>query len=269
MARFLTLRQKVCVGFYCTCVLTVVVMLMWYCLFCVESELHRIHRKTRLRSVYLPMTVHLPSNIIYNKGEIQFVRREEDRNLYRNTLEDNVLKLPWVQELHQMLLNANSTRSPQVNIVVTDRNGIEMLLNWLVAALVRLKEPLHNVIVLGLDAEVCEVLHPHNVSCIHSDPGTFIRQNTGFLHFSRAFLAPQTRLLAARLINYWGYSFASYDTDALILKNPQSLYDSHREVNLIAGAAGHWPEWAIRKWGFSVCLGAVMIRSGPTTGGLW
>jgi hypothetical protein len=215
------------------------------------------------------MTIHLPSKILYNRGETQFVRREDNTNVYRNTIEDNILSLQWIQDLHQMLLDTNGSHSPQVNIVVTDKNGIEMLLNWLVVALVRLTEPLHNVIVLGLDAEVCDLLRPHNIWCIHSDPRTFIRQKMGFLHFSQAFLAPQTRLLVARLINYWGYSFASYDTDALVLKNPQSLYDSHKEVSMIAGAGGHWPNWAIKKWGFSVCLGAVMVRSGPATEELW
>ena len=72
----------------------------------------------------------------------------------------------------------------------------------------------------------------------------------------------------SRLVNYWGYSLATYDTDALILKNPQAVYDAHKEVTVIAGSANVGPTWAVKKWGFAVCPGAMLIRSGHATGNM-
>ncbi|CAI8032076.1 hypothetical protein GBAR_LOCUS18165 [Geodia barretti] len=99
---------------------------------------------------------------------------------------------------------------------------------------------------------------------------TFMRsQMSKDFRFQPVYSAPQTRLLVARLVSYWRYSFASYDTDALVLRNPQPLYERYRDVNVIAGASVHWPQWAGELWGFSMCLGAFMIRSSPETEQLW
>ena len=34
---------------------------------------------------------------------------------------------------------------------------------------------------------------------------------------------------------------------------------------MIAGSANVGPTWAVKKWGFAVCPGAMLIRSGPAT----
>ena len=192
--------------------------------------------------------VRLPSNHIYKDSMIEH-------------------RLPWIKELYQLLVHTNTSWSPQVNLLVADKKAVELLLNWLIIALVGLAEPLQNVVVLGIDVQVCDLLHPRDIFCIYIDPDTIIlppELTKSF--FSRRFLAPQIRLLVSRLVNYWGYSLATYDTDALILKNPQALYDAHKEVTVIAGAANVGPSLAVKKWGFAVCPGAMLIRSGPAAG---
>ena len=140
------------------------------------------------------LNIHLPSNKIYR------------------TIEDSMIEdhLSWIN-------HTTNSQSPQVNFVVADEKAIELLMNWLIMALVRLTDPLQNVVVLGLDVQVCDLLHPRNISCIYIDPDTIIRPSIDFI-FSRRYLASQIRLLVSRLVNYWGYSLATYDTDALILK---------------------------------------------------
>ena len=261
------MRRTICIGFYCVGIVTGLVLITLYSLVCVESELERLRRNSFFRKRYLPLKVNLPTTYIYKQGHMEIVKKEENTIFYKNTIEDDILNLSWVNELHQVLIRMNSSLAPQINLVIADGRHVELLLNWLIAALVKLHEPLHNVLVLGMDCEVCELIKPRGLSCIHSNPKTFIRTNAEKdFKFLSVYSAPQTRLLAARLINYWGFSLASYDTDALVLRNPQSLYDRHREMDVIAGAAVHWPEWASAVWGFSMCLGAVMIRNGPATG---
>ena len=207
--------------------------------------------KTRNSSNLHIVHIHLPSKKIYKKIEDSMIEH----------------RLSWIRELYQLLVCINNSRTPQVNFVVADEKAIELLLNWLIMALVRLTEPLQNVVVLGLDVQVCDLLHPRNISCIYIDPESIIRPSIEIKSFfSRRYLASQIRLLVSRLVNYWGYSLATYDTDALIMKNPQALYDAHQEVTVIAGAANVGPTWAVKKWGFAVCPGAILIRSGSATG---
>ena len=162
------------------------------------------------------------------------------------------------------MVHTNNSPSPQVNFIVANEKAIELLINWLIMALV---QPLQNVVVLGLDVQACDLLGHRNISCICIDQDSIILssiQTKSF--FSRRFLVLQIRLLVSRLVNYWGYSLAAYDTDALMLNNPQAVYDSHKGVIVIAGAANIGSTWAVKECGFAVCPGAILMRSGPATG---
>ena len=189
------------------------------------------------------------------------------RLVYSATDVGYLFNLPWVLKLKEYVTTASHDPDPQVSIVVADMSCLRLLLNWLIAALVRLSRPLHNVLVLALEAKVCDILTPRKLNCLYTDPKSLIEQpKTKIYLFSKHFVGVQIRLLAARLINYWGYSFASYDTDAIVLRNPQELFDAHRDVDVIGGAAQYWPMWAAQKWGFALCPGAMMIRSNKLTG---
>ena len=224
------------------------------------------HEVYRYRWASSSIRINLPTYLIY-KNSVNVVREGGVKVVYKNSVDNDVLKLPWVQDLQRYVNATAYTRSPQISLVVADKTCLDLLLNWLIAALVRLEEPLHNVVVLGLDAEVCHLLSAHSITCIFTDPESFIiNPQLAHFRFSKRFIGPQTRLLAGRLLNYWGYSFASYDTDAIVLRNPQSIYDAHTEAHVIGGAGQHWPDWAHAKWGFALCPGAVMIRNSTPTG---
>ena len=71
-----------------------------------------------------------------------------------------------------------------------------------------------------------------------------------------------------RLVNHWGFDIANYDTDAIILKNPEPLYyEQYRDSDFI-GSYGHFPLDIRQEWGIAVCTGVVMIRSSIYTGNL-
>ena len=218
--------------------------------------------------VHIPLKVrkhNFLSNIFGNTTRVKNV--VVSRLVYSVAAEYSVLKFPWVLKLKEFVTTTSRDPDPQVSMVVADTSCLRLLLNWLIAALVRLSRPLHNVLVLALEAEVCDVLTPRKLNCLYTDPKSLIEQpKTENYLFSKHFVGVQIRLLAARLINYWGYSFASYDTDAIVLRNPQELFDAHRDVEVIGGAAQYWPVWAVQNWGFALCPGAMMIRSSKATG---
>ena len=264
-------RKKICMGFYCVGIVTSLVLLTLYSVVYLENEIGKIRKNTIVRKRYMPLKVNLPTTMIYKQGSLEIVKKEHNTIFYKNTIEEDILSLSWVNELREILVknnNSNPFLQPHISLVVADGKCIELLLNWLIVAMVRLSDPLHNVVVLGLDEEVCEMLKPRRITCVFSDPDSFMRTGyvNWFVKFLPVYTAPQTRLMVARLVNYWGYSFASYDTDALVIRNPQVLYDAYSDADVVAGAAMHWPEWATQLWGFSMCLGAFMMRSGEATG---
>ena len=169
----------------------------------------------------------------------------------------------WITHLYQFLHNLNKSISPQVNMVFGDSDHMDLVLNWIIAAHVRLNPPLHNIMVLSLDQTLCDFLESKKlpVACIAVPPESFL-ESTGSKSWE---LGVKSRFIVLRLINFWGYDVASYDSDAVLLRNPQPLYDSHPDVKLFAGS-GTYPYTISRKWGFIFCAGVIFVRSHPSTG---
>ena len=140
-----------------------------------------------------------------------------------------------------------------------------LVLNWLYGALVGIKTPLTSVLVLSLDQLLCDIVDSQAstlpVSCIIAPVGTIIDFDRGGEWITATMVWP----LALRLINHWGYDVATYDSDAVILKNPQDLYDQHLNTDLVASASV-WPEKIAMKWGFTLCTGALLLKESTAMG---
>ena len=68
-------------------------------------------------------------------------------------------------------------------------------------------------------------------------------------------------------MSHWNYDVVMYDSDAVVLKDPQSLFDSYPRVGLI-GSTGKGPESIGRIWGRTICTGVLLMRSSPALGRL-
>ena len=76
-----------------------------------------------------------------------------------------------------------------------------------------------------------------------------------------------TRLVVYRLINYFGHDVMGYDSDTLILRNPEGLLkDLEHKNSDIIGSAGKFPWTLWHARGFTVCMGVVLFRSTSRTG---
>ena len=140
-----------------------------------------------------------------------------------------------------------------------------ILVNWLYGALVGLKTPLTSVLVLSIDQLLCDIVDSQAstrpVSCIIAPFETVM----DFDHKSEWLSRLMVRLLVLRLINHWGYDVATYDSDAVILKNPQDLYDQHLDTDLIA-SADVWPVNIAEDWGFTLCAGVLFLKAASSMG---
>ena len=68
-------------------------------------------------------------------------------------------------------------------------------------------------------------------------------------------------------MNHWKYDVVMYDSDAVVLKDPQSLFDSYPGVELV-GSAGKGPESIGHIWGRTICTGVLLMRTSPALGRL-
>ena len=169
----------------------------------------------------------------------------------------------WTTHLYRFLQSLNKSISPQVNMVFGDSDHMDLMLNWIIAAHVRLNPPLHNIMVLSLDQPLCDFLASKKlpVVCIAVPPKSFLA-SPGHKSWDQGV---SCRFVVLRIINYWGYDVASYDSDAVLLRNPQPLYDSNPEVKLFAGSAT-FPDDISNQWGFSLCSCVLLLRSHPSIG---
>jgi len=73
------------------------------------------------------------------------------------------------------------------------------------------------------------------------------------------------RLAVMRIINHLGFDVANYDTDAIILKDPQPLYSNLSRYDVI-GSVGRIPDNLAQEWGITICNGVVLLRASKRIG---
>ena len=188
---------------------------------------------------------------------------------------EEVMKSGWVAKLSTFLKTVDKTAgSPHVNVVFGDFEHKLLVLNWVTAALVNMDPPLHNVLVLSLDRKLCHFLTNRDlpVTCIAVSVESLLSLQRSGGGGGRGRkkermwkMGMMVRLPFIRLISYWGYDVASYDSDAVLLINPRSLYDESPNVHLFS-SAGTFPLITSQRWGFTLCAGALFFRASPEVG---
>ena len=180
---------------------------------------------------------------------------------------DRMLHTGWLQALKEFLHTLKPDSGP-VTIVSSDYKYSEVLLNWLISALVQVDRPLSNVLVLSLDSSLHALLQGKGFACIHVPPEQLLQPALiAKLKYHVAFTQVHIlRLTVMRLVNHWGFDVANYDTDAIIMKNPEPLYYHQYKSSDFIGSYGHFPQEMQREWGIAVCIGVVMTKSSKQTG---
>ena len=174
---------------------------------------------------------------------------------------DEVMQSYWVKPLLQLLSNATARL---VTLVVANRAYEDILLNWLISATVTTSPPIRNIVVVAMDEGLHYLLQYRGIPSIYAAATSlFVCKHKFHRYFE---IVMMTRLLFMRLINRLGFDCAMYDIDAIILRNPESLYDAHPTD--IVGSRGALPKLLLKKWNVTICIGAVLIRSNKRTGNI-
>ena len=173
----------------------------------------------------------------------------------------------WFQSL--MGITSKMDPNEPVLIVCSDITFRELLLNWLVSALVKQKQPPRNILVVTNGPKVCSFLRLHEVKveCLMVPISNILNYNSlkkvDSSHFNQLLVI---RLALMRILNYMGYHVMNIDTDAIMLKNPIPILEQYRDSDIIGTYGGEFPQRLFKKWGLVLCMGAIVIRSTPATG---
>ena len=156
-----------------------------------------------------------------------------------------LLQQQWVNDLQQILLKMPQGLQAPVSVVSVDYKFRGVLMNWLIAAMTQACPPLRSthIVIFSIDKSICKLLRQQSVNCIFVAPKAFLTQMavTHLTYKNVAFSEVMVlRLTVMRLMNHWGYDTANYDTDAIILKSPESLYLNYLKSHLI-GSHGGFP----------------------------
>ena len=174
---------------------------------------------------------------------------------------EELLASPWVSQLQAFL---RGVRGNQISMVTASVEHQDVLLNWLISASLVASPPLQDILVLTLDKSVLHLISRRNISTLYVSEEMVVRPSANVTRrFSQIHVV---RLSVLRLLNHYGFSVVNYDCDAIVLRNPQSIFDGHRDADLI-GTFGKGPGHLYSKWGITLNTGVMLLRSNPKIGG--
>ena len=174
--------------------------------------------------------------------------------------DDVLLRSHWILSLKECL---RDVQGKQVSVVTSSVEHTVVLLNWLIAAQLLASPPIHNILVLTLDKGLKELLQYRGFSSLYVNPDWVIDSKAKVTRvFSQVHIV---RMAVIRLINNYGFDLVNYDCDAITLKNPQVIFDSHKETDLI-GTFGKGPNYLFKKWGVTLNTGVMLLRANSRIG---
>ena len=170
----------------------------------------------------------------------------------------------WIKSLRSHLATLSGRKI--INLVSSNSQYQDVLLNWLISSVVRSGLELQSVLVISMDLSLHTRLCNRGIPSVNVPLFQLIQSDTNFTKaFDRIMML---RLSVMRLISHWGFDVHNYDTDAVLLRDPQPLYDQFPHAHMI-GSVGRIPFNLMTKWGITVCIGVVIIRGSPRTEEYW
>ena len=170
---------------------------------------------------------------------------------------------PWIEHLHGYLTSIRPART--VTVTVATESFLPNLLNWLISATLVADPPLKHIITVALDVSVHQLLTKRNIMSILVPDNSLL--NDMFIgRVQRIWLL---RLAVVRILNHWGYHVQQLDADAIVLRNPQPLFDMYPQFDIVA-SKGMLPKSLLRSgWKFTMCMGVISFRSSWPMESLW
>ena len=171
-----------------------------------------------------------------------------------------ITRAEWMKDLQSTL---SGFSSHQVTMVTSNQAYRDVLLNWLVSATVNAKIPPETILIIAMDRPVHSLLKEKGMQSVLVTPAALLTPAVaGRGVFNQVMM---TRLSVIRLLNHWGYDVTNYDTDAILLRDPRPVFESHSESDII-GTFGKFPTLLYKEWRAALCTAVLVVRSSAKTG---
>lgn len=183
---------------------------------------------------------------------------------FKCILRDNrqMAEMTWISELAKIM---SKTSEKTVFAITVNQGYKDSFLNWLITAVFKGGVSLDRILVISLDQDIQIFLQQHKISCIYVPTKSLFSSLKSHYWINEYGLVMFTRISVVRLLNHWGYSVVIIDTDALVLQDPQSLFDKYPASSIIA-SGGTQPRSLYSVWNITICNGFILVRSNQETG---
>ena len=170
-----------------------------------------------------------------------------------------IAETPWVKDLAM----AVAKRYVKTIFALTASDAYkESLFNWLISAVLGARLSLEQMLVIAMDRKTHDLLQEHGIVSVHVPPTSVFGKTSRISAYG---LVMFTRISVVRLLNHWGFSVVIIDTDAIVLRDPQPLFDEHPSSSIVA-SKGFQPKKLYDVWNATMCNGLLLIRSSGHTG---
>ena len=122
----------------------------------------------------------------------------------------------------------------------------------MISAILKANISLDRILILAADELLYKLLQERNIRSIFVPPTSLYDSKSIKLSTHR--LITYSRFAVVRLLNHWprGFTVAHYDSDALILKDTQQIFEKYPLSSIVA-SKGAGP--------ITLCAGSILFRS--------
>ena len=172
-----------------------------------------------------------------------------------NTLKDveKIASTRWVQDLASIMATWPNNRT--VLVVSGNTKFQQPLLNWIISAVLKANVSLDCILILAADEMLYKLLKERRIGSIFVPPSSLYDSKS--IQLSTHQLITYSRFAVVRLLNHWGFTVAHYDSDALILRDAQQIFEKYLLSSIVA-SRGAGPK--------TLCAGAILFRSNRQMG---
>ena len=124
------------------------------------------------------------------------------------------------------------------------------LLNWIISAVLKANVSLDHILILAADEMLHKLLKERIIGSIFVPPGSLYDSKSIKLSIHK--LITFSRFAVVRLLNHWGFTVVHFDSDALILRDTQRVFEKYPLSSIVASRG------ATRK---TLCAGSILFRS--------
>ncbi|CAH1786049.1 unnamed protein product, partial [Owenia fusiformis] len=156
-----------------------------------------------------------------------------------------------------------------ISSLIVTRSYMDQLLNWLIAARLRLKPPISPILLYTPDYSIAKFFKDRQFDCVYLNTSDILKEHL-YINLRQIWYL---RIMVWKTINFIGFDVLNFDADALPLKNPFPLLKSPKVLSsdVVGAFVGNKPNYVKEEWNLNsaFCMGFMLFRRTRKTEAFW